>query len=192
MKCIVNNCKSKISKSKTTSYAAHLKLAHKEAYEKVLEDSKNLKRIKNPKNNGKLNIDFKKEDLIKAIVWDAACAGVSFNYYKKSSTHNQIIVPVAKALGLKKKMNKENVKKLVHLAAEHMRKKMIEEFSNRVIHIKTDLATRNRRSLMGVNVQYCDKGKITVRSLSVYQLNSNATSENLREIIKKVDYQRYQ
>lgn len=47
--------------------------------------------------------------------------------------------------------------------------------------IKVDIATRLDRSVMGVNVQFCNEGKIVLRNLCVKELKSRHTGEHIKK-----------
>lgn len=51
------------------------------------------------------------------------------------------------------------------------------EVKNKIVHVKLDLARRQRKSILGINVQYMSAEKIAVRTLSMMQTNSSHTGE---------------
>lgn len=183
---MVEGCNGKIDIKKPTALAAHLRNAHHELYLKAAKDSEINKIAKNKgKQETSKKIGFSKEAFIKALVVEATT--LSFNHFKLSHFHQLITKTLAQNLGVKKVLNKENIKLLVKLAAKDVRSHISKELQEQPsIHLKCDLATRNRRALMGINAQYCLNGQIIVRKLATYEIDSKSTAQNLLKLLSEV------
>lgn len=83
--------------------------------------------------------------------------------FEKSNVHLNVSIPSVKAYMVK------------YTAA--VKNEIKEEVKNRIVHIKLDIASRNRRSILGINVQFSKDDKITVRTLGMVPTNRRHTGE---------------
>ncbi|XP_034476696.1 uncharacterized protein LOC117783377 [Drosophila innubila] len=61
-----------------------------------------------------------------------------------------------------------------------------ERIKNRILCLKMDTATRCNRGILGVNVQFIDRGVICVKTLGMIELRTAHTSQNLCNEIKTI------
>lgn len=69
------------------------------------------------------------------------------------------------------------MKKFLTKYTEAVKAAIRKELKNNIVHVKLDLARRQRKSVLGINVQYMKEDEIVVRTLSMMQTNSSHTGE---------------
>lgn len=70
-----------------------------------------------------------------------------------------------------------NVKRYLTKYSEAVKAEIRKETENSIIHVKLDLARRQRKSILGINVQFMKDDEIVVRTLSMMQTDSSHTGE---------------
>lgn len=70
-----------------------------------------------------------------------------------------------------------NVKKYLTKYTQAVKDEISKEIANSIIHVKLDLASRQRKSILGINVQFMKDGEIVVRTLSMMQTHSSHNGE---------------
>lgn len=83
-------------------------------------------------------------------------------------------------------INSRNIHQRVHTRAFHIRQKLREELKGKLLALKVDGATRHDRSVLGVNVQFFENGKIQIRTLAMVELSVAHTGENLKDAVLDV------
>ena len=100
------------------------------------------------------------------------------------SGFRKIIDPITKVIGVS--MDRKSVQELVALKAERLRDAIRTEVQGKLICLKMDIATRCERSFLGINIQYVDKGKLHLRTLTVTEMKENRTGDAIKDIIQQV------
>lgn len=83
-------------------------------------------------------------------------------------------------------INSRNIHEGVHTKAFKIREKLQIQLKGKLLALKVDAATRHDRSILGINVQFVDKGRIQIRTLAMVELNEAHTAENLKGTILDV------
>lgn len=83
-------------------------------------------------------------------------------------------------------INIQNVQSHMSIIKEKMIKKIISETKNNLVSGMIDTATKNRKSILGLNIQYSLNGVTTVRTLGMKHLTRSHTGEYLAESVKEV------
>ncbi len=97
-----------------------------------------------------------------------------------------ILDPVLIGLGGRLKIGADNIGVRVIARASQLRDKMKEELKNRFICLKIDCAKRLGRSILGVNAQFIENGKIRLRTLSVMEIKDRQTGVVLKKLVSDV------
>lgn len=80
--------------------------------------------------------------------------------------------------------NLEPVKEHISLVAENIREALRAELSDRFIALMLDVGSKNRRSILGISVQFIDDdGNVQIRSIGMVKLNQSHTSTYLAETL---------
>lgn len=70
--------------------------------------------------------------------------------------------------------------------SEAVKNEIRNEVANTIIHVKLDLASRQRKSILGVNIQFMKDNAIVVRTLSMLQTHSSHTGEYICCLIMQI------
>lgn len=97
-----------------------------------------------------------------------------------------ILDPVLIGLGGSLTIGADNIGVRVIARASQLREKMKEELKNRSICLKIDCAKRLGRSILGVNAQFIENGKIRLRTLSVMEIKDRQTGVVLKKLVSDV------
>lgn len=74
------------------------------------------------------------------------------------------------------------VKEHLSVMAEKVRAKIKDEVRERVMSLMVDIVTKNKRSILGISVQYIINGKLKIRSLGMIELKARHTGKYLAEL----------
>lgn len=74
--------------------------------------------------------------------------------------------PISEALNIK--INRQNIKVHVSVAAEKIKQAIKTELCGKLIHLAIDSASRHSRHILGINVQYEKQGAVVIRTLGNY------------------------
>lgn len=141
-----------------------------------------------------VTIEMDKNKLIDALVELTTCNGRPFAAVEDSGLR-KIIDPILEAMkiqqGVNVTVNRRNIRHYIHEEAERLREKIKTEVQNKMICLKMDAATRMDRSLLGINIQFCDKGRMCLRNLAMQEMQERHTAGNLKtrinEALREVD-----
>lgn len=75
------------------------------------------------------------------------------------------------------------VKSILHQTADCVKRQIKEEVNDTPLTLMVDITTKNRRSIMGVSVQFIVDGKTVVRSIGMLELKASHTGEYLAMMI---------
>jgi hypothetical protein len=99
------------------------------------------------------------------------------------SGFRKILDPILDAMPGSVSINPHNIRDGVHEIATKLREMIKVEVKNKLVSVKVDGASRLDRSVLGVNIQYINDGKIVLRTLAVRELFEKHTSSHLRDVI---------
>lgn len=78
------------------------------------------------------------------------------------------------------------IKSHLHLTARKMKEQIKTEIKNKLISVSMDIATKNNRCILGINIQYMLNGRIVVRTLEMIRLDMSHTAKHLADVLKSV------
>lgn len=86
-------------------------------------------------------------------------------------------------------INSANIGIFIALTAKYIRRLIKEELGRKIFSVKLDIATRHRRSMLGVNIQfYCSlRQKIVIHTLGFIELASHTSKYLQQEVYKLLD-----
>lgn len=82
--------------------------------------------------------------------------------------------------------NVYEIKAKIHKTASEIREKIASEAKNKAISLMVDSATRNNRSIFGVNIQYRHNGKLRLATIGMYELKKAHTAKYLGDVVIEV------
>jgi hypothetical protein len=85
-------------------------------------------------------------------------------------------------------INSQTTERYMMKASAELKNDLIEEMENRLLSVKLDIATRNGRSYLGVNVQFYSyvEAKIVVRTISVIEMKDKHTARHIHDQLSNV------
>lgn len=133
--------------------------------------------------NQKDTLPVKRLRLLQNAVEIVSVNGRPFNYLLDSGYQKGISNKLKKlrdeGLGIDfSNRNLPEVKHHLSEMAKKVREQIKEEVKDRVLSLMVDIGTKNKRSILGVTVQYNIEGKLKVRSLGLVELK-NHTQANI-------------
>lgn len=89
--------------------------------------------------------------------------------FEKSGVHLDLSIPTVKSYMVK------------YTAA--LKGEIMKEVQNQIIHVKLDIASKNRKSVLGINVQFMKADQIVVRTLAMIRTNASHTGEYICSLL---------
>lgn len=166
-------CQKEINGTKAYNLIPHLQ-THKEVYKKVcaLDESIEEKRLK----------------LLLDCVELVTVNGQTFTTLNQSgflsilsNTLNELTV-AGRSVNLSDP-HLEEVKSVLQQTAISVKQKIQEELNDTPLTLMVDITTKNRRSILGVSVQFISNDKQVVRSIGMLELKASHTGEYLAKTI---------
>lgn len=125
-----------------------------------------------------IQLNITQKDLENSCVELVTVNGRPFSILNDSGFKN-IIDPIKHAIENKSKqrfsISSESIQKKVFEEADRIRKEIYEDIKNTMISMKIDTVTRLDRSFLGINIQYIQDVKITLRTLALKELKEEHT-----------------
>lgn len=83
-------------------------------------------------------------------------------------------------------VSSHNIKPYIGRIADAVREKIKMDLNNRLISVMADIATKNHRAVLGINVQYYSEGQIILRTIGMIEMHLRHTGENIKELIMQL------
>lgn len=180
------NCNKSLAGSYLTNLQRHLNKEHSALFHKLMKESELGDDPVTYTKKRKIVIEVSEEEVTDACIDLITVEGRPLTFLD-SSAFRIFSEPIFN--GLKMTMiNSHSVLSLIEQKYESMIKKITRIFSNRVLSLKIDAATRHDRQLFCVNTQIVGSKskKIEVFTLGVITMDRRLTAENLRCEIEKI------
>lgn len=172
--CLI--CNKKITDLRRYSYHRHYKALHKTfmIQHGLLEDDEQA----GPSRKiPKIEIRTSRNIFTSSMVELLTVHGLPLNILKYPA-FQAITRPIEEGLKIKH-LNPENTRGLLQRIAGEITKIISFETQGKMICLKTDAASRYDRDFLGVNVQFVERGVITIRTLALMELHERHTAVNL-------------
>lgn len=78
------------------------------------------------------------------------------------------------------------IKEKVREVGHEIREQIKSEVKGKIVSVMVDSATRNHRSIFGINIQYRHNGTLKVVTLAMHQLKESHTAKYLADVLSKV------
>lgn len=183
------SCDIELNSNHAENLMRHLKVKHRDIYDNL--DSKRRKKTENiqPTLNNYVT-KCKKMHSVKILPQELqnACVEMVTKNGRpliavEDSGFRKIIDPILNSFEEKITINRHNIKDLIKSQADELRNLLKIKLKGKIISIKVDGASRLDRSILGVNVQYVDNGKIKINTLAMLELKDRHTAEYLLDKI---------
>lgn len=175
--CIIDSCKKPVTVSKSNkshNLKRHLQTIHKELYEKLFLNlpTHKVQRLKLIQScaemvtvNGRPLIALEDTGYQKSIAFQ-------LNYLAQN--------------GCPLTVNSRNIKPYIERIADAVREKIKTELSNRLLSVMADIATKNHRAVLAINVQYYSEGQIILRQIGMIEMHLRHSGENIKDLITQL------
>ncbi|XP_023243810.1 uncharacterized protein LOC111641809 [Centruroides sculpturatus] len=162
----------------------HLKRYHLKEFEEIqqmkkrklnernepnLIESKSQETTKSTANSNYLYVKLERKTLIDACVELITVNGCSLELLEYSG-FRKIINPLIEAIGDNFSITLDSIRQMIPDMASKIKSHLIDKIHKKIISLKLDIATKSDRSVLGVNVQFVDQGKIHLHTLSIKEL----------------------
>lgn len=129
------------------------------------------------------------EELLNVCVEITTVNGRPFSIVNDSGFRNLLnilLAQIEKYTGNKENITIPRVQNQMRSICYETKKKIIDETKNQLISLQLDIATKNHRGILGVNIQYVKDSKVVLRTLKMINLTRRHTGENLANEVKQV------
>lgn len=165
-----------INGTKASNLSSHLGKKHPDIYVIIA------------KRNDKETLPIKRVRILQNAVEIVSVNGRPFNYLLDSGYQAGIKNKLKKlddaGMGINfSNKNLYEVKDRLSEMAEKVRNKIRNELKGKIVSLMVDIGTKNRRSILGIGIQYVFDGKLRVRSLGMIELKESHTGTYLADMI---------
>lgn len=181
-KCEVIDCKRDyLSGVKETNLAAHLRRMHPEVH-KTLFGANYVVPMK------KMSLPYRRLRYLQRCTEIVAVNGNAFTKLGESGIREvlqddfDLLQQCGYGSGLSRPKFSSIKKHIAHLRDE-IQKQISLEVRGRFIAVMADSATKNDRSILGINIQYIYDGQLKIRTVAMRNLNVPQTAKNLKNEI---------
>lgn len=153
----------------------HVKNCHKDYTKTIIE------------NKSHDEISF--EELLDVCVEITTVNGRPFSIVNDSGFRkllNILLSQIEKHTGNKEYITIPRVQNQMRSICDETKNKIIDETKNKLISLQLDIATKNHRGILGVNIQYVKDSKVVVRTLKMINLTRRHTGKNLASEVKQI------
>lgn len=156
----------------------HLIHNHAEIYANVLKEKQKYQNLPIVEPKDWLTIQMNEDTLKRACTQLVVLSGRPLVCVEDPG-FRMIIDPILQALPKKITVSRHTIKDWIRMDALALREKIREEIRDLYFSIKLDLATRQGRSIFGVNLQFIKNGRFEIRTIGMKETFVAHTSENL-------------
>jgi bifunctional polynucleotide phosphatase/kinase len=126
-----------------------------------------------------------KHTLIEACINLVAVNGRPFEMMEDEG-FQMLVDPIIKAIDKNAAINSKNIRDLTETYAEMRRKDISTLLKGKLLSIKFDCCTRLDRSILGLNVQFIQDGRLILRTLGMREIYVKHTGQNLKDIAMEI------
>lgn len=164
-----------INATKADNLKNHLKSCHNTLFNEKIAD-----RIKDP-------LPIKRLRILQNAVEIVGVNGRPFNWLLdsgyKAGIQNKLDKLKSAGMGISFDGNMPEIKQQLKKMAEQVRDKIRNELKGKIICAMLDICTKNKRSIMGLSVQFIHNEKVTIRSLGMIELREPHTGKYLAKVL---------
>lgn len=169
--CLIEKCGKRLCGKQKHNLKRHLSTIHNMKFPNITPTLS--------KNEIKLSIQLSAATVLRAYVRNVTLDGRPLASVNDGGMR-MLVDPILQAFKINKihlDLSVPNVKRYLTKYTEAVKAIIRREVSNNIVHVKLDLARRQRKSVLGINIQFMKDDEIVVRTLSKMQVNSSHTGE---------------
>lgn len=166
-------CSSSLCGKKPSNLQRHVRLCHTDFVGNIIE------------NRAEINIPL--EALLNICVEMITVDGRPFSIFNDSGfkkIFDLLLQLIKQKEGKSYHINKPKIISHLQSIRDEIKNKIIEESRQKLISIQLDIATRNKRAILGINMQYFVDKKKAVRTLAMVPIQERHTGKNLAKLVK--------
>lgn len=179
--CQIEGCpKKKLAGKQKFNLERHLRTVHKMTQFTILKELPNAEVV--------LKIKMDPATVRRAWVESVALDGRIIGCLNDTGT-KRLLDPLVQAFekaGVKVDVSIPTLKDYLTKCAEKVKSEIQKEVEGTIVHVKLDMARHQRKSILGVNIQYMKDDQIKVRTLSMVQTNSSHTGEYICSVLMEI------
>ena len=128
-------------------------------------------------------IELSRDEIESAAIEAVTINGLPLSVFEKTGIC-KLLIPILDKLDIT--LNRASMKDRVLLQANQLRKQIAAEVEGKHICLKVDIASRNERGFLGINIQYIQEGCLRLRTLAVKELFERQTGNEIKRCILDV------
>lgn len=179
-KCQIENCSKVLNGKHSTNIVKHVRRMHANFFATNIQANKS-----------ELTLPQKRLKLIQDWAEIVTVNGRSFKHLSDSGFQKSVDEKLAEvdAAGLSGGLDGPNftaIKKRIAYLANEIKIKIKEEVNDKFVSLMIDFATKHRRSIMGVSLQFVQNGQVVTRSIGMVQTLASNTSANVLKVLMEL------
>ena len=178
-KCKIVNCNSKLLKGGIGNLKKHLIAKHRSSacgIGLLTEHSSTTKALPTQSTSVKITLMVNRNEIYRGAVKFIAGKCISFRALEDEG-FKQMTGAFFRAADIS--LNRFIIKEKMNYAANEINRIIDKSLDGKLFCLKMDIAERMSKSILGINIQYLDGTKITIRTIGVIELDCIHTSQNL-------------
>lgn len=173
--CILNKngkqCGTEISSTRPFNLKRHIKIVHPDFNDTILEND---------------ITDIVEEDILNVLAEIFTVNGRPFTMFKDSGfskMYKMLIEQIERNSKQKIHVDINKIKDHIETTAQAMKEALKKEVKNKPISLMMDIATKNKRAILGINIQYVVGKRIVLRTLGMIRLKESHTGAHLAQVV---------
>lgn len=173
--CILNKngkkCGTELATSRPFNLKRHIKTVHPDFNDTIIENDA---------------IEVFEEDILNVLAEIFTVNGRPFTMFKDSGfskMYKMLIDQIERNSKQKIQVDINKIKDHIDTTAQAMKETLKKEVKNKPISLMMDIATKNKRAILGINIQYIVDKRIVLRTLGMIRLKESHTGAHLAEVV---------
>lgn len=175
-------CKCKIVGSHVTNLKRHMLAYHIELYNQEREDFDN--HLVENEGGKKFCVCYSEKEITNACLRIVTENSQPLSFFD-SEAFKILTDQIFKGLNMSP-IRSHNIITIISDEYERIKDMISRKIKGKVFSLKMDSATRNERSVLGINIQLIVDGKIEIYTLSISEMRTSQTAQNLKEHLQEV------
>lgn len=166
-----NTCGTELSSIRPYNLKRHVKTVHPDFKDTIIENDR---------------IDISENDILNILAEIFTVNGRPFIMFKDSGfrkMYKMLIDQIERNSKRKIHVDINKIKDHIDTTAKSMKEELKKEVKNKPISLMMDIATKNKRAILGINIQYIADKRIVLRTLSMIRLKESHTGAHLAQVV---------
>lgn len=178
-------CKKVINAGSLTNLKRHLQNCHADMYTDYEKLSKlSNKDLSNDDYRIKFTVEMSRKEVVDACIDMITTEARPLKFFD-SKAFKTLTNPIFNGLKMEP-ITSRNATEFITEKCDQIKQCIINNLKGKIVSLKLDTATRNDRSILGVNVQLIVNKKIVIYTLAMVELKKKHTAQNLQAEIENI------